>query len=72
MRHIKTVSSSKSFENEKENFSTKISELKGGTFPVPLGYEARNLYIFPKGDSEPEATWLRLEKKTQERGMARR
>lgn len=33
---------------------------------MPLRYELRSMYIFHKAVSEPEATWLGLEKTTQE------
>lgn len=63
MRHIKTVTSIQSVQDWEPNFNIRKAGLEREHFPVPLGYEARSMYIFHKAVSELEATWLGLGKK---------
>lgn len=72
MRHIKTVTSVHSVSDWEPNLNIRKAGLEREHSPVLPGYEARSAYIFQKAVSESEATWLGLEKRTQEGGMARR
>lgn len=72
MRHIKTVTSIQSVQDWEPNFNIRKAGLETEHFPVPLGYEGRSTYTFHKIVSELEATWLGLEKMTQEGGTTRR